>query len=342
MAATIKDIANQTGLGLATISKYLNGGNVREKNRMAIEQAIERLHYTANEFARGLKTNRSKTIGIVIPELSSQFITTIITVVEDILRRSGYAIVVCDCRTDPELEFQAVQFLVNKGVDGIINMPASKDGDHLRPAVEKNLPIVLVDRMIQKYGEYVDGVMVDNALASKKAIQHFVEYGHTKIGVIGGPAGIYTSEQRLKGYREALAEHGIPMEERFIRPSDYSLQGGYESIKHLLDTCKDMTAVLITNYDMTLGAVIALNELGVKFPQDLSLISFDNLVLSRVVRPTLTTIAQPMLQIGQHAAHLVLSRLENRLDHKEAAAATVVTLSTQFQPGESVRRLNAV
>ena len=122
MAATIKDIANRTGLGLATISSYLNGGNVREKNREKIELAIKELHFEVNEVARGLKTNRTYTIGVVIPELNNIFCTEIITGMEDILRKKGYATIVCDCRTDKELEREAVEFLYRKRVDGIINI----------------------------------------------------------------------------------------------------------------------------------------------------------------------------------------------------------------------------
>ncbi len=332
MASTIKDIASQTGLGLATISKYLNGGKVREKNRVAIERAIAELHYTANEFARGLKTNRSKTIGIVIPELSSLFITTIITIVEDILRRSGYAILVCDCRTDAHLEQQAVQFLINKGVDGLLSMPVSQDGSHLKPAIEKKVPVVLIDRMVTNYREFVDAVMVDNVQASHKATEYLIERGHKHIGIIIGPEHIYTSKQRLLGYRQAMNEHDLANDDATLRYSDYSVQGGYESTMQLLTANRHLTALLVTNYDMTLGAIIALNELGLKFPQDLSLIGFDNMTLSQVVRPQLTTVAQPMQQIGQHAAHLVLSRL----DGKQEGAATIVTLSTQLMEGASV------
>ena len=128
MAATIKDIANHTGLGLATISAYLNSGNVREKNRAKIELAIKELNFEVNEVARGLKTNRTHTIGVVIPELNNIFCTEIITGMEDILRKKGYATIVCDCRTDKKLEREAVDFLYRKRVDGIINMPVDSTG----------------------------------------------------------------------------------------------------------------------------------------------------------------------------------------------------------------------
>lgn len=132
MAATMKDIARETGLGLATISSYFNGGNVREKNRIKIEAAIKELHYEVNEVARGLKTNATKAIGVVIPELNNVFCSEIITEMEDILRNHGYATIVCDCRTDEKLEKEAVDFLMRKRVDGLINMPVDITGSHLR------------------------------------------------------------------------------------------------------------------------------------------------------------------------------------------------------------------
>lgn len=128
----MKDIARKTGLGLATISSYFNGGNVREKNRKKIEEAIEELHYEVNEVARGLKTNATRTVGVVIPELNNVFCAEIITEMEDILRGHGYATIVCDCRTDRMLEQEAVDFLSRKRVDGIINMPVDTEGRHLK------------------------------------------------------------------------------------------------------------------------------------------------------------------------------------------------------------------
>lgn len=332
MGATIKDIANKTGLGLATISKYLNGGNVLEKNRQAIEQAIEELNFTVNEFARGLKTNKSKTIGVVIPELNNIFITTIITVIEDILRKSGYGVIVCDCRTDPIREKESVQFLVNKMVDGIVNMPVSSDGSHLEPALEKNIPIVLIDRMISKLRDKVDSVLIDNVGASERATQYLIENGHSKIGTIVGPHDVYTSQQRLLGYRQAFIKNGLVPDDSYVIYSDYTVQGGYEGFKILLERHSDLSAVYVTNYEMTLGTIIAVNEIGLKIPQQMSIIGFDNLQLYQVVKPKLTIISQPLEEIGRKVADLLL----NRLIGESGEPARVVTLSTNLQIGESV------
>lgn len=185
MAATIKDIAKKTGLGLATISSYLNGGNVREKNRIKIEAAIEELHFEVNEVARGLKTNKTKIIGIIIPELNNIFCAEIITEVEDQLRSQGYATMICDCRTDERREEEAVEFLLHRRVDGLIIMPSGRQGKYLNRFTKAGKPVVVIDRKLD--GVDCDSVLVDNEGAARDAVGRLLKAGHRKIGMIAGP-----------------------------------------------------------------------------------------------------------------------------------------------------------
>lgn len=335
MPATIKDIARETGLGLATISKYLNGGNVRQENKLLIDKAIKKLDYTVNEMARGLKSRRSMLIGVVIPELSNIFITTIITVIEDTLRRKGYSVVVCDCHSDKQLECEAVKFLMSKGVDGLINMPYSEDGRHLLPALEKGIPVVLVDRLIPGLVGKVDAVLVDNSKASYDAVKYLLENGHREIGIILGPKEIFTSGERLSGYTRAIREHGLPLEEKNIFYSDYTTQGGYESMRALLKR-KNVTAAFVTNYEMTLGAILALNERKVRIPEEISLIGFDNMQLSQVVHPKLTIVTQPLEDMGAQISSLLLSKLPGG----EKKSSLTISLSTSLCFGDSVADLS--
>lgn len=330
MATTIKDIAKKTGLGLATISKYLNGGNVRVENRKAIEEAIKELDFRVNEFARGLKTSKSKTIGVIIPELSNLFCTHIITIIEDILRQKGYAIIVCDCRTDEKLEYEATEFLINKMVDGIISMPVSRDGKYLELPLAKDIPVVLIDRKVEGFS--VDAVVVDNVSASENAIDYFIKNGHKNIGIICGPKNVFTSEQRLLGYHQAFLKRGILPKESLVTYGAYTVESGYECLKKLLSENKDMTSVFITNYEMTLGAIIAINELNIKVPGQLSLIGFDNMQLSKVVQPKLTVVSQPIEQIAQHVANIMLKRLSCEGPDE----AEIINLSTELMMGASV------
>ena len=329
----MKDIARRTGLGLATISSYFNGGNVREKNRIKIEEAIEELHYEVNEVARGLKTNATKTIGVVIPELNNVFCAEIISGMEDILRSHGYAAIVCDCRTDKKLEKEAVDFLTRKRVDGIINMPVDMTGDHLKKFQKTGKPIVLIDRMIQ--GLSCDCVLVDNENAAEKAVTMLVEQQHQKIGLIGGPDEVFTARQRMLGYMKALGTHGIQVDERLICRGDYTIQGGVQAIETLVKRNPDMTAVFVANYEMTMGAVIGLNEMGVSMPDEISLVGFDNLPFARACRPALTIVSHPTDTIARETAQIILERLEGGENLPEHI---IRRFQTDIFMGKSIRR----
>lgn len=331
----MKDIARRTGLGLATISSYFNGGNVREKNRIKIEEAIEELHYEVNEVARGLKTNATKTIGVVIPELNNTFCAEIITGMEDILRSHGYATIVCDCRTDKKLEREAVEFLIRRRVDGIINMPVDEEGNHLKRFQKMGKPIVLIDRKIQ--GIDCDSVLVDNKKAAEDAVRYFIGRGHRNIGIIGGPEEVFTAQERMAGYYKALESAGIPVRESLIWHGDYTIQGGVRGLEELVQNNPEMTAVFVTNYEMTMGAMIGVNELGIRIPEQLSMIGFDNLQFARACNPKLTIVAQPTDGIAREVAKVMLNHLENAGETPGELFSE--KLETEIIAGKSVRVL---
>lgn len=331
MPATLKDIAKETGLSTATISKYLNGAKLREKNRIAIEQAIRKLDYTVNEYARGFKLNRSHIIGVIIPDLNNLFITNILVQMETLLREHDYSIMICDCHTDAALERELVHFLLGRMVDGIINMPVCATGEHLKPALSKKVPVLVLDRMISGLEGQIDNILIDNTCIARKAVQSLIDQGHRQIGLISGPTDYSTSRERLEGYRQALASSKIPLNDSLIVCGDFTLEGGYEGICRLLKGNPNMTAVFPTNYDMTLGAFIALKEQNIRIPEDISFIGFDDMGLARVTHPPLTIVAQPLEQLGIYAAKRILSRLENPED-----VPISITLSASLKPGSSV------
>lgn len=337
MAATIKDIAKKTGLGLATISSYINGGNVREANRIKIEAAIEELHYEINEVARGLKTNKTKTIGVIIPELNNIFCTEIITSMEDVLRSHGYATIVCDCRTDKQLEADAVSFLIQKRVDGIINMPVDTTGEHLKSFQQSGRPVVLIDRKIKNLN--CDCVFVDNRTAAREAVSLFIQNGHKKIGIITGPSDIFTARERLLGYQDALSDAGIAIEKRLIYFGDYTMPTGVDGLEKLVKDNPDMTAVFSCNYEMTMGAVIGVNELGLVIPEDISLVGFDNCTFARACRPKLTIVEQPTAQIGAEVARIMLARLEDKQKSDGQDIHENIKLAASIVNGQSVKSI---
>lgn len=345
MAATIKDIAKQTGLGLATISSYLNGGNVREKNRVKIEAAIEELHFEVNEVARGLKTNKTKIIGIIIPELNNIFCAEIITEVEDLLRSHGYATMICDCRTDEKREEEAVEFLLHRRVDGLIIMPSGRRGRYLKKFTKAGKPVVLIDRKLEDID--CDCVLVDNEGAAKDAVNRLINAGHRHIGMIAGPKDIYTAQERYTGYCQALKEAGIRPDPKLAAWGNYTIEGGAEAMKQLVRQNPDMTAVFVSNYEMTMGAIIQINELGIRIPEELSFIGFDNVEFAKASIPKLSIVTQPTKEIARHVSELILSRLEGAEDIKEAEETQeaedtrekryeTVRLKTSFVEGRSV------
>lgn len=334
MAATIKDIASMTGLGLATISSYLNGGNVREKNREKIEAAIRELNFEVNEVARGLKTNRTHTIGVVIPELNNIFCAQIISDMEDILRRKGYATIVCDCRTDQELEREAVDFLYRKRVDGIINIPVDATGAHLKQFASARRPIVVIDRKLSEVS--CDSVLVDNRDAAKKAVDILIQNGHRNIGMVNGPGDVYTARERYFGYAEALRGAGLSVDDALVVSSDYTIKGAVAGVEAMLAEHPEVTALFAANYETTIGTMIVLNERGVEIPREMSVIGFDNREFARALHPALTIIAQPTEAIAQRAAKTMLSRLE----YETQEPPMEYCLKTEIMMGKSVYKLS--
>ena len=335
MAATMKDLSRETGLGLATISKYFNGGTLREKNRVLIEAAVKKLHYVPNEVARSLKTQQSRTIGVIIPELSNAFITSIISSMEDILRKHDYAVIVCDCRSDPKREKEAVEFLLHRRVDGLINMATDMTGSHLKAAMAANIPVLLIDRLVESLRGKTSAVIIDNAHAAGQAVRKLTSLGHRKIGLILGNPGLYTTAQRRIGYLNALQEAGISPVDDYIRYGDYTMDGGYQAVLELLSLEHRPTALFVTNFEMTLGAMIALQRNHIRVPQDLSVIGFDKLELFGEIYPDLTLVCQPQLSIGREAAQLMLDLLNSQdgIQHR------IVTLNTELIQGKTTAAL---
>ncbi|MFO7294520.1 MAG: LacI family DNA-binding transcriptional regulator [Clostridia bacterium] len=330
MAATIKDVAKYAGVSISTVSKYINGGRVREKNRQRIEEAIKALDFKVNELARGLKTNRTMTVGVLIPSLENIFFTSIISYMENILLKNRYSTIVCDYRNDVKLEKIKFEFLMDKMVDGIIMVPHEEDIQYINKAFEKNIPVVLIDRMIK--GIECDVVLTDNLNASYNAVEQLIMRGHRRIGIICGPKDVYTTQERLKGYIRVHEDYSLQIDDRLIKFGNYDVESGYNLLLMLLEEVPPPSAVFVTNYEMTVGAVMAVNEKNICIPHDLSLIGFDNIQLAKVVKPSLSIVTQPIQQIGETAATILLKRMKGDYDK----FPSVYRLKTQLLLGESI------
>ena len=303
-----------------------------ERNREAIAQAISDLGFHVNEIARGLKTSRTMTVGVLIPDLENVFCTSIVAHIENMLQRAGYSSLICDYREDVALEREKLEFLAKKSVDGFIYMPLGNQEDIVARLLERSLPVILIDRPLP--GLACDTVLVDNLNAAYGAIEHLINHGHRRIGIIAGPPGIYTAQERLKGYRRVHEDFDLPIADDLILEGDYSLESGYRLMGQLLQRADPPTAVFVTNYEMTLGAIMALNESPIRVPDELSIIGFDNQQLARIVKPALTIVVQPIQAIGETAAALLLKRLRG----DRAGFPAIHRLKTRLVMGASVKR----
>ena len=332
MASTIKDIRTETGLALATISKYLNGGNVKAENREKIENAIKKLDYRPNEMARALITKKTRTIGFVVNDVASQFSGILLRYTGTLLNRAGYSMMICDSSHDLKLEEQNIRFCIDKKVDGVMMLPVSRNAEILRPLNEAGIPVILLDREME--GGAVDSVTIDNRAAAKRAVQYLMENGHRKIAVIHSEE--YTGYERYLGYLDALREAGITPRKEYVHAGlMHSVELGYDAMRKLMALDVPPTAVMMSNYEVNLGVVMALNEGSWRCPEDISLVGFDELTLTMVMKPRMTVVTQPMENICQESVRLLLRRIEE----ETPGAAQRIMLTASFEEAESVRRI---
>ncbi len=334
MESTIKDIKKETGLALSTISKYLNGGNVRPENKKKIEDAVRKLDYHPNEMARGLITKKTLTIGFVLYDVSGTFGGLLTHYVGALLRQEGYGMIICDSSNDKKVEEKNIRFLVEKKVDGILIVPVAVDDVFLQPAKQAGIPIVTMDRNIS--GSELDCVTIDNVAAAKNAVDYLIVRGHKRIAAIYSEE--YTGKQRRDGYRQAIREAGINLSGDYeYHEKLHSVSLGYNGMQKFLELPKKKqpTAIFMSNYEVALGVVMATNEVGISCPEDISLISFDELTLTLVMKPKMTVMVQPMESIASEAVRILMSRLGS----KSSFALQRVMLYANLKEGDSVRDL---
>jgi len=302
MAATIKDVAQYTGLSIATISKYLNGGNVLEDNRIRIGEAIEALDYKVNHVARSLKTNKTMTVGILLPSLFTPFFSLLCAHIEPLLNKHGYSMIVCCYHDDPEEEIRKLQFLQTLSLDGIIAVPTSVTADEL---ISLKIPVVLMDRSIPG----LDSVVTDNIGSVHDVVEELIINGHRRVGIILGPLTVTTAYERKLGYERAFADYSLPIDESLIRIGDYDIATGYREMTELLNMNPLPTAVMASSHDITVGAIMAAYERKLKIPDDISFVGYDEEQITKVFNSPVTTVLQPLTEIAQNVTALLVRRM---------------------------------
>ncbi len=327
--STIKDVAKYTGLSLGTISKYLNGGTVLEENRARIDDAVRVLRYRVNRNARSLKTNRTMTVGMVIPTISIPFFGSVVQNFDAVVREAGYSTFICSYDFDRELELEKLRFLANNNVDCIVLAPERITAHELEEVrgLRGDMPLILIDRTVP--GLECDSVVVDNAGAALRAVEHLISLGHTRIGMLAGPEEMSTARERLYGYTEALKRHSIAYDARLVSVGKYDYESGYRGFLQFMSMAEPPTAVFATNYDTTVGAVSASYERGVTLGWDIGFVGFDATEIASVTTPRLTVVEQPTALMGKTAGETVLRRLAG--DMSDYPGVTV--LNTRLADG---------
>ena len=309
--ATIREVAESAGVSYATVSHVINNTRVvTQETRERVLAAMAALDYHPNALARSLRQGKSNTLGLVLPDSANPFFAEISRSIEDEAFRTGYSVFLCNTELDTKRELFYVDVLSKKQVDGIIFVAAGDQPDSLDFLRRQNMPVVMIDRDLPNVE--VDAVLTDHQLGGFLATRHLIELGHQRIACIAGPSSITPSAERITGYRRALEEAGLSIDENLIVRGDYHAQSGMEITNSLLQMDPRPTAIFALNDLMALGALRAAAEAGCSVPVDLAIVGYDDLELARFTNPPLTTIAQPKKEIGSQAVNLLASRIAQK------------------------------
>ncbi|KIQ21926.1 LacI family transcriptional regulator [Variovorax paradoxus] len=307
--ATIKDVALRAGVSVTTVSHVVNDTrHVSAKGRERVELAIRELGYVPNAMARSLKSNTTSTLGMLIPNSSNPYFAEIVRIVEDRCFGAGYTLVLCNTDDEPRRQSVYLQVLAERRIDGLIVVSTGDDDSLVTQLQGLRIPTVLVDREIADPS--CDLVETAHMQGGLLAVRHLLSLGHKRIACIGGPEGLTPSEQRIEGWRMALAEAGTtPNADALLWRGAFTSQSGYEAMHAILRTEHPPSAVFVCNDLMAIGALRAAHESGVHVPDELSIVGFDDIELSAYTSPPLTTVAQPKERIGALAVDMLLERV---------------------------------
>ncbi|WP_252189654.1 MULTISPECIES: LacI family DNA-binding transcriptional regulator [unclassified Rhodococcus (in: high G+C Gram-positive bacteria)] len=312
---TMKDVARHAGVSVSTVSYVLNdSGPVAPARRARVLDAVRVLNYAPNEAARGLKRRSAPTIGLVVPELSNQFFALLVEGVEQAAAARGVLVVLCAPEATDGGESLNGRLLRSQRLNGIIYLSGASTSPTSLLELTRLGPIVLVDEQVPGFD--LPAIVSDNRRGAREVGQHVLEAGHRKIAVIGGPEGLWTSQQRLAGYREALAAAGIEPDTVPIFGGNYRQESGTELAAKALSGPPSArpTALLCANDLMAIGVLEYCRSEGIRVPEELSVVGFDDLPMVSLLTPRLTTVRQPARDMGERAANLLFELIEDKVD----------------------------
>jgi LacI family transcriptional regulator len=304
------DVAREAGVSPSTVSRILTGtAQVSEDKKKAVEKVIERLGFTRNMMASGLKLGRTHTLGIVMPEVASSFWEVSLRGIEDRLRGSGYVPMLMSGHWDADQEAQRVELLLQRQVDGIILLSGRLSAEDIKKFSARR-PIAVFGRTLE--GKNAIGVSLDNRGGAFLATTHLIDLGHRQIAFIAGVPEHPDAVERMVGYRDALEAAGIAFDKKLVVQGDFHETGGFLAMNRLIDAGRAFTAVFAANDQTALGARLALFRRGIRLPDDVSLVGFDDLPVSRYATPPLTTVHQPVYELGRMLVDAMFDLIEGR------------------------------
>jgi LacI family transcriptional regulator len=307
---TIREVADRAGVSPTTVSHVINNTRfVSEDVRRSVQAAMDELGYAPNALARSLRRGETHTIGLVLPDSANPFFAEVGRAIEATAFDVGYSVILCNTEGDSAKEQFYLDLLAKKQVDGVI-LVATGDGLGSLPALSRRLPIVAVDRVLP--GAEIDAVLTDNRHGGYLATQHLLDLGHRRIACITGPSHLTLSAERVVGYRDALTQAGIAVAETWLVRGDFHPESGRNGALALLERPDAPTAIFACNDLMAIGILRTAAEFGLRVPEDLSVVGFDDIELASYTYPQLTTIVQPKVEMGRRAVQLLTERIAER------------------------------
>jgi LacI family transcriptional regulator len=328
----MRDVARQAGVSITTVSHVINNSRaVSNGARQRVETAMLELGYKPNTLARSLRRQQTHTIGMIVPDSANPFFAEIARGIEDASFKQNYNVVLCNTEGDLEKQISYTNVLIQNQVAGIVFVAAGVSTELVEDLQRRQVPLVVVDREVPDVA--VDTVLTDHYQGGRLATQHLVDLGHRRIACIPAGSELSPSSDRVTGYQDVLRENGLAVDEALIVRGDFQYKSGFEAAQQLLALAEPPTAVFASNDLMAVGCISAATQQGLRVPEDLSVVGFDDVRLASFTNPPLTTIAQPKREIGTLAVEMLLTRINDL-----SAPIRYERLDTELQ----VRRSTAV
>jgi LacI family transcriptional regulator len=323
---TIKDVARVSGVSSMTVSRVINDSErVSPDTRRRVEEAIAELGYVPSRLARGLIRQKTGTLALIVPDVANPFFTLVVRGAEDVARRAGYRMILCDTRADLAIEREVIEEMLAHRVEGIVIAPVSdRSKGHLQRLAGFGVQFVLIDRTVQ--GVESDVVIGDSAGGARRLVEHLISLGHRRIGFVTEADDVSTARDRREGYEAALAAAGLPLEPNLVVRSTADPAGGLDGMRRLLELDEAPTAVFTVNNLVALGAIEAVRARGLEVPDDVAVVCFDDIEYASRLYPFLTVMAQPAETLGTLGTQLLVERIEGRAPEQRR----VVVLPAQF------------